>query len=934
MTLSKYNEKRDFSKTAEPKAGISKDKNKLIFVIQKHDASHLHYDFRLEMDGVLKSWAVPKGPSLDPKTKRLAMMVEDHPFDYRNFEGIIPKGEYGGGTVIVWDQGTYEPIEPIKGKKAQEKHLLEDLAKGQVKMKLHGEKLNGEFALVKTHGMGENSWLLIKHNDDFAAKADITKKDKSVLSDKTIKQMAESSDKVWKDGHAEKNTADKKTAKKGTKAVSGVIDKAEEKMAAAEDTPEPLKINLTTLLKTAPKTKILTDIKPMKATLVDDPFDSDDWLYEVKWDGYRAIASVNKNEVELTSRNKIPFDKYYPIVDLMKGWDINAVLDGEILVLNEKGVSDFGALQNWRSEADGELVFYVFDILWYEGKSLIDLPLIQRQAILSEVLPVDDDRVRLSKVFHAKGIEFFKAATKIGLEGIMAKKADSTYTSDLRSREWLKIKVQRRQEVVIAGFTKNKDTEKPFSALILGVYQDKKLIFSGKVGTGFSVALQKEMMAQFEPLITDKVPFDKEPDIDKPSRFRPQRLGAKPTWLKPQLVCEVAYAEVTTDGVFRQASFKGMRIDKNAKDVVLEKPVDTNETVEEVEGKAAGAKTKGSTKLAKGDSAKDAVEDKHTAAIKPPANKDRKTLLNPKDETQVRKVCGHDLKFTHLSKIYWPDDKVTKRDMFNYYYQVAPFILPYLKDRPMSLNRFPGGITSKGFYQKDVTGKAPDWAKTFAHTTDEGKDNHYLVGNDEATLLWMASLGCIEMNPWFSRVQSPDNPDYCVIDLDPDKNTFDQVIETALVVKKTLDAIDVSAVCKTSGSTGIHIYIPLDGQYSYDQSQLFAKIIVGIVHKELESFTSLERSIAARKGKMYLDFLQNRPGATIACPYSLRPKPGATVSMPLAWDELKPGLKMRDFTIFNAIDRLKETGDLFELALGKGIDLAAAVKKAKDVFGS
>jgi len=894
MSLAKYNSKRDFKKTAEPKAGKSSDKSKLLFVIQKHDASRLHYDFRLEMGGVLKSWAVPKGPTTDPKLKRLAMMVEDHPFDYRTFEGTIPSGEYGAGTVIVWDQGTYETIADIKGKKAQEKYLLDELEKGSVKIKLHGEKLEGEFALVKTHGMGENAWLLIKHNDEFASKTDITKKDKSVLSDKDLKEIAA-------EAHASVTAKAKKKSGEPVGKKVLPVDAAEEELDAKIDSQETVEIDLTRLLKSAPKAKMPTAIKPMKATLVEDPFDNDEWVFEVKWDGYRAIAAVNK-EVELISRNKIPFDKYYPIVAVMKEWDFKAVLDGEILVLNEKGIADFGALQNWRSEADGSLVFYVFDILWYEGKSLVDLPLIQRRAILEKILPHNDDSVRLSKVFYGKGIEFFDAATRIGLEGMIAKKASSTYTSDLRSREWLKVKVKKRQEVVIAGFTRNPGTNKSFSALILGTYQDGKLVFAGKVGTGFPVQLQKELMDQFKPLITDQVPFDQEPDIDKPSRFRPQRLGAKPTWLKPELVAEVAFAEVTSDGVFRQASFKGMREDKNAKDVVLEKAVSTDETVQEVE------------------------------AILPPVKKGRTTLLNPKDETQVRKVCGHDLKFTHLSKIYWPDDKITKREMFNYYYQVAEYILPYLKDRPMSLNRFPGGITGKGFYQKDVTGKAPDWAKTFAHTTDDGKKNNYLVGNDEATLLWMATLGCIEMNPWFSRIQSPDNPDYCVIDLDPDKNTFDQVIQTALHIKEMLDAINVPSYCKTSGSTGMHIYIPLQGKYTYDQSQMFARIIVEKVHQELSKFTSIERKISARKGKMYLDFLQNRPGATIACPYSLRPKPGATVSMPLAWDEVKPGLKMSDFTIFNAVDRVKETGDLFKGALDEGIDLMKAVKKAKEVF--
>jgi bifunctional non-homologous end joining protein LigD len=908
MSLEKYAEKRDFTKTAEPKSGRSKDRDHLMFVIQKHDASRLHYDFRLEMDGVLKSWAVPKGPSTDPKVKRLAMMVEDHPFDYRNFEGIIPKGEYGGGTVIVWDEGTYEPIEDIKGKKAQEKHLLQQLKTGSVKIKLHGEKLEGEFALVKTHGMGENGWLLIKHNDDFASKTDITKKDKSVLSGKSIEKMEKTSEKVWQHGHEEDVKEGKQSTEK-KRPAQPVEEVVGENLAEGPmDTPEP---DVEALLKSAPKSAVPKNIKPMKATLVDAPFDDPDWVYEVKWDGYRAIAFIDKNGAELISRNNIPFDKYYPINKLLKDWHINAVIDGEIVVLNDKGLSDFGALQNWRSEADGNLIYYVFDILWYEGKTLTGLPLIERQAILKEMLPTNDDRIRQSKVFAANGIEFFAAAEKIGMEGIIAKKASSVYTSDLRSKEWLKIKVQRRQEVIIAGFTKNAGTAKAFSALVLAVYDGKTLKYAGKVGTGFSDKLQKEMMAQFKPLITDKSPFEIEPDVDKPSRFRPQRLGAKPTWLKPELVGEVAFAEVTGDGVFRQASFKGMRTDKKAKEVILEIPKDTEATVEEVDN--TPKETRG--------------------AIKPPGDKDRKTLLNPKDETQVRKICGHDLKFTHLSKVYWPEDGVTKRDMFNYYYRVAEYILPYLKDRPMSLNRFPNGIHGPSFYQKDIKGKAPDWiTKTFPYTTSDGEHKEYLVGSDEAYLLWMASLGCIEMNPWFSRVKSPDNPDYCVIDLDPDKNTFDQVIEAAWKVKKVLDAIDVPCYPKTSGSTGMHIYIPLDAKYTYDQSQMFAKIIVKLVHEQIPDYTSLERMVANRKGKMYLDFLQNRPGATIAGPYSLRPKVGATVSMPLTWDEVKPGLTMKHFTIFNSADRLKETGDLFKEVLGKGIDLEKTIKKAKDTF--
>ncbi|PJJ83104.1 DNA ligase D [Mucilaginibacter auburnensis] len=689
-------------------------------------------------------------------------------------------------------------------------------------------------------------------------------------------------------------TLDKKI-EKAERGEAKIIDKA--KLAEA-------------LLKDAPKSAMPAKIKPMKATLVDEPFDDPGWVYEIKWDGYRAIAKVTEDEAELISRNNLLFDQFYPVNDLLKKWGHNAVLDGELLVLNDKGISDFGGIQNWRSEADGDLVYYVFDILWYEGKNLMDLPLSDRQTILTHILPKNDDRIRQSMVFEARGIEFFDAAERMGLEGIIAKKASSAYTSDLRSKEWLKIKVQRRQEMVIGGFTKNEGTSKPFSALTLGVYKNGKFKYMGKVGTGWGDKLQKEMMEKFKPLITDVCPFDVEPDVDEPSRFRPKRLGAKPTWLKPELVCEINFAELTSDGKVRQASFKGLRTDKDADDVVLETPTDTDKTV-----KAAD------------EQAEKSIHPK----VEPP-KKARRTLLNPKDESQERPVNGHLIKFNHLSKVYWPEDGITKRDMFNYYYQVAPYMMPYLKDRPMSLNRFPNGIHGPSFYQKNVADKAPEWAKTMPHVTGEGEHKEYLVATEEDSLLWMATLGCIEINPWFSRVQSPDNPDFCVIDLDPDKNTFDQVIIAAQEVKKVLDAVDVPCFPKTSGSTGIHIYIPLGAKYDYDQSQLFAKMIVQLVHKQIPDFTSLERMVANRKGKMYLDFLQNRPGATIAAPYSLRPKPGATVSMPLAWEEVKKGLKMRDFHIKNAIDRLKETGDLFKGALGKGIDLEKTIKKARTIF--
>ncbi|TDW46669.1 bifunctional non-homologous end joining protein LigD [Flavobacterium sp. 270] len=635
------------------------------------------------------------------------------------------------------------------------------------------------------------------------------------------------------------------------------------KLSAAE------KKNIAALLEKGKTSKMPVNIKPMLATLVNEPFDDPNWSYEVKWDGYRALCYINKGEVSIASRNNKSFaEKYYTITDALKKWPAAAVLDGELVVVGTDGKANFSALQNWRSEADGDLVYYAFDLLWYDGVDIMGLPFSERQAILAAVLPTDDDRIRLSQVFTSGGIDFFQAAKKMGLEGIMAKRMTSLYTPDARNREWLKIKVNLRQEVVIGGFTRNEGSSKLFSSLLLGVYENGRFEYVGKVGTGFSDKLQKEMIKEFAPLITKKIPFASEPDINKPSRFRPNPPNASATWLKPSLVCEVSFAEVTTDGVFRHPSFEGMRSDKKAGDVVRETAAPAAETV--------------------------LIAEKNNGLVKGSARSGSKTLLNPTEETQTKKIKGHSLTFSHLSKVYWPEDGYTKRDMFNYYYQAAEFILPYLKDRPLSLNRFPGGIHGKSFYQKDVKGKAPDWAKTFPYTTSDGEEKEFLVGGEEATLLYMASLGCIEMNPWFSTIKHPDNPDYCVIDLDPDKsNTFEQVITAAQEVKKILDAMEITGYVKTSGSTGIHIYIPLGAKYSYDQSQMFGRLIVTIVQDKLPDFTSTERQIKNRNGKMYLDFLQNRPGATIACPYSLRPKVGATVSMPLHWEEIKKGLSMK-----------------------------------------
>jgi bifunctional non-homologous end joining protein LigD len=574
--------------------------------------------------------------------------------------------------------------------------------------------------------------------------------------------------------------------------------------------------------------------------------------------------------------------------------------------MNGKGIPDFSALQQWRSEADGHLVFYLFDILEKDGKKLLDKTLRERREILKKMIAPDAEFIRFSENFESDANDFFTLAEKMGLEGIMAKKATSNYIPGIRSKEWLKIKTSKQQEAIICGYTNNENSDKPFSALLLGVYENNSLQYIGPVGTGFSIKTQQEILERLKKYKTKSCPFATIPEYNKPSRFRPNPPKATVSWVKPAVVCEITYRELTPDKALRHPSFKGIREDKKASEVHWEIALPLSKS-KMLHGKKI---------------------------LSAPGIKERKSLLNPSDESQERKLNNHLIKFNNLSKVYWPPSTkhglktpVTKREMINYYYQVAPYILPYLKDKPQTLNRYPNGINGEAFYQKDVKGKVPAWIRTFPyHSEADGRDKEFLVCDDEASLLYIASLGCIEINPWHNRISKPGMPDWCIIDLDPDKNSFNQVIEAANVTKKILDAIGITSYCKTSGSTGLHIYIPLAGKYDYEMSKEFGRAIATLVHKEIPTFTSIERQVKNRSGKMYIDFLQNRPQATVSAPYSLRPKPGATVSMPLHWDEIKKGLKMTDFNIYTSIDRIKHEGDIFKPELGKAADLNKAIK--------
>jgi bifunctional non-homologous end joining protein LigD len=674
----------------------------------------------------------------------------------------------------------------------------------------------------------------------------------------------------------------------------------------------PVKLDKTAsdILKKGKRSPMPKNIEPMLATLVNEPVKEEEWVYEMKWDGYRAVAYMQNGKVDICSRNNKSFNqKFYPLHEALQQWNINAVIDGEIVVVNEHGVPGFSDLQLWRSEADGQLLYYLFDILWLEGFSIMHLPLEERKQLLKVILPKENPHLRISEILKDNGEEAFELAKQLHLEGVMAKKAGSIYTIGKRTKDWLKIKTEKQQEFVIGGYTHNEGSSKLFSALLLGIIENGSFHFITPVGTGFNKKMQEEIIKKLRPYETNTCPFSIVPDYNKPSRFRPNPPKATVTWVKPKLVAEISYREETKSGAIRQPSFKGLREDKKPNEVVREVAINTNELVR-------------GHKLVKQN------------IIKAPPKRERKTLLNPKEETQTRVIGGYELRFTNLSKVFWPKEGYTKRDMINYYYQVAPYMLPYMKDRPQTLNRHPHGINSESFYQKDVKGKAPSWIETFPYFSHrEQKEKEFLKCTNEASLLYIASLGCIEMNPWSSTAKNPDNPDWCIIDLDPDDNSFEQVIRAARVTKEVLDAIDVPSYCKTSGSSGLHIYIPFGAKYTYHDSKEFARRIAKIVHAELPHFTSIERKTAHRGGNMYIDFLQNRPQATVAAPYSLRPKPGATVSAPLYWEEVKKGLKLSNFTLRNMPARLKKEGDIFKGVLSKGINMQKAIKKIESLFG-
>ena len=805
MGLREYFKKRTFSKTPEPKGSKKKSGQRLKFVVQKHDATRLHYDFRLELDGVLKSWAVPKGPSLNPEDHHLAVQTEDHPYDYRNFEGVIPEGNYGAGNVIVWDEGWYETRQDSDD---PQKTLRAELKKGHLTFVLHGTKLEGEFALIKLHGDDEKAWLLVKKDDEYAEKSDVLKQDESVKTHRPID------------------------------AVGGVPD-----------------------IKAYPKVAKPWVVKPMLCTLVDEPFSREDWLFEIKWDGYRAIGSKKADKVELYSRNQKDFSRYRPAVEALRQLKHDIIVDGEIVVVDKEGKSHFESLQNYAKRGDSDwhrdefLQYQIFDILWCDGHDVRTMPLVQRKALLRSIIP-KSDILKYSDHIEGDGKKLFVEMRRQGLEGMVAKRADSAYGENVRGNDWLKVKTHLRQEVVIGGYTEPRGGRKYLGALIVGLYRGGEFVYVGHSGGGIGDEQRRLLQEKLSKIERKTSPFAVEPKPNAPVH-----------WVEPTLICEMSFTEWTSEGYMRHPVFEGMRVDKKPTEVHQEK-----------------AKT-------------------------------------------VKKT-NNDLPFepTHLDKVFFPKHKYTKGDLLTYYEQMAPYILPYLKDRALSLNRMPDGINGPSFFQKNNE-HLPDWVPHADIFSDSHNDTlRWIVGDNLQTLLYVAQLGSIEINPWNSRVKNLDNPDWVVIDLDPEGVTFNDVINVAGTAKEVCDELHIPTYPKTSGKTGLHIYIPLGAKYNFEQAKNFAHLIVLEVNKRQSKITSVERNPEKRKHRIYLDFLQNREGQTLASPYSVRPTPDASVSMPLHWDEVKKGLKPEQFTIKNAYARVQKTGDLWKPVMGKGIDLAKVLK--------
>jgi bifunctional non-homologous end joining protein LigD len=912
--LAEYRKKRDFTKTAEPSGDEeAPGAGRLRFVIQKHAASHLHFDLRLELDGVMKSWAVPKGPSIDPSVKRLAMQVEDHPIEYNTFEGTIPKGEYGGGTVMLWDQGTYTADGVVPSEAEDE--LRARYAKGDLKITFFGERLRGSWALVRMKYSRDGStsakpqWLFIKHRDEYASGEDIVAENMtSVTTGRTMEEIASGKSRVWHSNRTEKKSAPVKPPRKSP-ATKAVVRSA-----------------------------LLSEFEPMYAS-IGTSIPGEGWTFEPKYDGVRVLAFVTDDEVMLITRNGKDKSAQFPeIVEALRKLAAKKkkdfVVDGEIVALIDGEPGRFQELQSRmhvkeqpmiaRHRTSTPAALILFDVLYAGTDVLIREPWHKRRArLLKEFGKSTSKEIRITESIEGDGDRMLRLAGKQGWEGIIAKRVDSFYELGHRSRSWIKLKIEFRQEFVVGGYTEPRNSRQHIGALLLGYYDRGRFIYVGHTGGGFTGAGLAEMYRRLAPLEQKKSPFEETP-----------KTNERAHWVKPEVVVEVKFNEWTSDGKLRQPIYLGTRDDKKASEVGRERDSMQKKDAapERKATKKAAPKSKSTARkriyaqrtLAEGSSSKG----KRPRARVPQAR--LIAQLNEIEEAggEARLAITKDvsLDVTNLGKVFFPGKKLTKGDLMRYYVEVAPFVLPVMEDRPLVLKRFPNGVTNSSFFQQNA-GDPPDVVRTETIHTQGGSTNLRIVGGDLATLLYIVQLGAVSVDPWHSRVQSLDFADYSIIDLDPGPRApFKRVVEVARWCKEVMDDLGLSGAIKTSGSSGLHIYLPLPPNTPNEAATLVAQIVATRVSEAHPKVATIERWVKQRgAATVYVDYLQNIIGKTVAGAYSARANPDAMVSTPIEWDELTDDLDPRDFTIETAPGRFAEVGDIWAKAMKKKNSLRALV---------
>jgi bifunctional non-homologous end joining protein LigD len=915
MPLEEYKRKRDFRKTAEPAGGpvAAAASRAGRFVVQRHRATRLHYDFRLEIDGVLVSWAVPKGPTLDASARRMAVHVEDHPIEYLDFEGVIPKGEYGGGDVIVWDWGTWTAeSETPDGRRA-----VDD---GELKFTLAGEKLRGRFTIVRTSGRergggaggrggrdddgGGEQWLLIHKRDDASVPGwDAEDHPQSVKTGRTNDEVKADRDAIWI-SHAPAAVAE--------------ID-----LSAAKDA------------------KLPTFIPPMAATLSDKGFRDDDWLFEIKWDGYRVEAVLSNGTARVYTRNGNDAETYFPKLLTKATWidAREAIVDGEVIAVGEDGLPDFSLLQEASRGTSTRFVYQAFDLLHLDGRSLLGVPLESRKQLLRSILRAEDRRVRFADHVVGEGLAFLEAAKAKGLEGVIAKHRRSIYEPGRRSRAWLKIKIRPEQELVVGGWTPGEGAAKDLGAVVVGVYEREdgtpKLRFAGKVGSGFTAATRKRLRERLAPLATEDSPFDPPPPRDYKGRWGGELKNV--VWVKPEIVIRAELGGWTRDNIVRQAAFKGF--DEGGKpptEVVRERAVSSKDTVDEVEAAIPSDEPEtASVRAASGRTAAGPAAPPTRREFAWAATDEELAALDAMTKDGTWTVGGFELKLTNLDKVLFkpkagdpePDGTpapkgglpapVTKRELVRYFARIAPVMLTHLEERPLNLQRFPNGADGPSFWQKDIPETAPSWLRRWREVGVEARDaNEHLVADRVASLAWLGNQAAFEVHAWTSRLADPMTPTFALIDIDPGtETTWDQTVTLARLYRTALGHLGVRGYPKTTGKRGIQVWIPVEPRYTFRETSDWIETLSRAVGSTVPDLVSWEWAKNRRGGRARLDYTQNTYIKTLVAPYAVRPADGAPVSTPIDWDELDdPDLRSDRWTIRTVVERVAGVGDRFAQA--------------------